>query len=240
MSIGQPETATAAFGELPRGLVYLSVGLSAGAVIALQICLMRIFAVGSWAHFGSLVVSLALLGFGLASAIMCVAERWFDLHWRGAAATALVLFGPLAVAANLLVQQFPFNAIFIVSDPAQKWRLGANLGLYLLPFLSGAFFLGIVFLRGRKSFGHVYFADLAGAGVSGLLFLGAMYFFSPENLIIVPLVLWFAGCIAWFAGLRQRPGLALATAAAVAAIGGHYLLPRVLDIPKLEIGRAHV
>ena len=31
---------------------------------------MRVFAVGNWAHFGSLVVSLAMLGFGLTSAVM--------------------------------------------------------------------------------------------------------------------------------------------------------------------------
>ena len=46
-----------------------------------------------------------------------------------------VLFGPLTVAANLARPAVPFNAIFIVSDPAQKWRLAANFVLYLLPFL---------------------------------------------------------------------------------------------------------
>src|SRR5438034_11823188 len=96
---------------------YLSVGLVAGSIIALQIGIMRIFSVGSWAHFGSLVVSLAMLGFGLTSAIMCVTTQWFDQHWRGVAATSLALFGPLAVAANLLAQQLPFNAIFLVSAP---------------------------------------------------------------------------------------------------------------------------
>ena len=58
----------------PTPFLYLSVGLVAGAVIALQIGIMRIFSVGSWAHFGSLVVSLAMLGFGLTSAVMCVAQ----------------------------------------------------------------------------------------------------------------------------------------------------------------------
>ena len=47
--------------------------------------------------------------------------------------TSLLLFGPLMVAANLAAQQVPFNAIFLVSDPAQKWRLFANFLLYLLP-----------------------------------------------------------------------------------------------------------
>ena len=111
---------------------------------------MRIFAVGSWAHFGSLVVSLAMLGFGLTSAVMCIAKGWFERHWRGVAAAALFLFGPLMVGANLLAQQIPFNAIFLVSDPTQKWRLLANFLLYLLPFLAGAFFLGTVFLKSRR------------------------------------------------------------------------------------------
>ena len=57
--------------------LYFAVGLGAGAVIALQIDVMRVFSVGSWAHFGSLVVSLAMLGFGLASATMTVAKDWF-------------------------------------------------------------------------------------------------------------------------------------------------------------------
>ncbi len=53
---------------------YLSVGLVAGSIIALQIGIMRVFSVGSWAHFGSLVVSLAMFGFGLTSAVMCVGQ----------------------------------------------------------------------------------------------------------------------------------------------------------------------
>src|SRR3954468_20960085 len=120
MTLAQPSPSRFALDLKPTTGLYLAVGLEAGAVIALQIGIMRIFSVGSWAHFGSLVVSLAMLGFGLTSAIMCVTTSWFDRHWRIVAATALALFGPLAVAANLLAQQLPFNAIFLVSDPMQK------------------------------------------------------------------------------------------------------------------------
>src|SRR5271156_5324803 len=103
--------------------LYFAVGLGAGAVIALQIDVMRVFSVGSWAHFGSLVVSLAMLGFGLASATMTVAKDWFERNWRLAASVALGLFGPLAVGANLYVQQLGFNAIFLISDPAPQWKV---------------------------------------------------------------------------------------------------------------------
>src|SRR3974377_949346 len=75
-----------------RAGLYAAVGLAAGAVIALQIDIMRVFTVGSWAHFGSLVVSLAMLGFGLTSAVMTVAKDWFSRHWRLGGAGAAGLF----------------------------------------------------------------------------------------------------------------------------------------------------
>ncbi len=219
----------------PTPALYLAVGLEAGAVIALQICIMRIFQVGSWAHFGSLVVSLAMLGFGLTSAVMCIRKDWFDRHWRGVATASLLLFGPLTVASNLLAQQIPFNAIFLISDPMQKWRLAGNFMLYMLPFLAGAFYLGTVFLKANKIFGRVYFADLSGAGLCGLAFLVAMYFLRPENLIVVPLILWFVGSVLWFKALANRRGVLWLSAAAVASIAGHFALPPLLDIPKLAV-----
>src|SRR5882724_7357954 len=144
MSLDRPGMPGFGLDIRPRPYLYLSVALVAGAVIALQICIMRIFQVGSWAHFGSLVVSLAMLGFGLTSAVMCVRKSWFERHWRGVAMAALLLFGPLVVASNLAAQQIPFNAIFLLSDPGQKWRLLGSFLLYMLPFLAGAFFLGTV------------------------------------------------------------------------------------------------
>src|ERR1043166_3272312 len=155
----------------PSLFLYLSVAPVAGAVIALQIGIMRIFSVGSWAHFGSLVVSLAMLGFGLTSAVMCVSKGWFERHWRGAVKGALLAFGPLMVVCNLAAQQVPFNAIFLISDPMQKWRLFANFVLYFLPFLAGALYLGVVFLKAQKTFNRVYFADLVGSGLCGLTVL---------------------------------------------------------------------
>src|SRR5437016_1517379 len=207
--------------------IYLPVAFVAGAVIALQITLMRIFAVGSWVHFGSLVVSLAMFGFGLASAVMCLGTGFFERHWRRAASLSLILFGPLAVIANLLAQQIPFNAIFLISDPEQKWRLAANFLLYFLPFLTGAFFLGAVFLKARSVFARAYFADLAGSGLSGLAMLAAMYWLAPSDLILAPLALWTVGGLVWFFGTGRLTPLAGFAAAAGFAILGHLLAPAV-------------
>jgi len=216
-------------------LMYAAVGCVAGAVIALQIGIMRIFSEGSWAHFGSLVVSLAMLGFGLTSAVMCLARNWFERHWFGVIAGSLAAFAPLVVGANLIAQQLPFNPIFLVSDSLQKWRLVANFALYLLPFLAGSLFLGTVFLRAQKVFGRVYFADLLGSGLCGLLTLGSLFLFRPDNLVLVPVVLAGIGGILWFAGLGSRRWAIAIGVIALAAGAIHIYLPDAAKISKLSV-----
>ncbi len=223
--------------ETPRLAHFLAVGLIAGAVIALQIAVMRIIAVGSWAHFGSLVVSLAMLGFSLSSVVIFVGKDWFGQHWRGAACTALLLLGPFAVASNLVAQTLPFNAIFLVSDPAQKWRLMANFLLYLLPFLAGAFFLGIVFLKSRTAFSRVYFADLTGSGLAGLVVLISLYFFAPEHIIAVPLVLWAVGAVLWFSAFQAWKSVVAVAVVAALSLAGYVLLPGILGVPNIAVSQ---
>jgi spermidine synthase len=221
-----------AISDLP---IYLAVGLEAGAVIALQIAIMRIFSIGSWAHFGSLVVSLAMLGFGLMSTIMCIAKDWFARHWRFVCGVALLSFGPLAAVANLLAQQVPFNAIFLVSDPGQKWRLLGNFLLYFTPFLAGAAFLGSVFLQARTRFNRVYFADLLGSGLCGLVVLFAMYVLAPQDLILAPLVLWLMAAGFWFTSVEGRRALIALIAVAIATFGAHLWLAPQFGISKLAV-----
>ena len=215
--------------------LYAAVGCVAGAVIALQIGIMRIFAEGSWAHVGSLVVSLAMLGFGLTSAVMCLARAWFERHWFGVIAGSLGVFAPLIVGANLAAQQLPFNPIFLVSDPLQKWRLVANFSLYLLPCLAGSVFLGTVFLRAHRVFGRVYFADLVGSGLCGLLTLGSLFLVHPGNVVLVPVALAGLGGVLWFAGLGSRGGAVAMALVALGAGGAHLVLPGPLHLPTLSV-----
>jgi len=215
--------------------LYLAVGLLAGAVIAVQVFVMRVFAVGSWVHFGSLVVAMAMLGFGLASGVMALSKPFFERRWRGFAGTCLVLFGPVLVACHLVAQQVPINPIFIVSDPAQKWYFLAVFLLYFLPFLVAAFFLGTVFLKSAASFGRVYFADLIGAGLAGLLTLGAMYLFAPAHLVLVPVALWLLAGIAWFTWTPSPRGLAALAVAGAAALLGQLAAPSWFDLRTLAV-----
>ncbi|MGD9738597.1 MAG: hypothetical protein AB7O56_12900 [Bauldia sp.] len=233
-SAGSPSVAAPA-SPAPSLLLYLAIGLVAGAVIAFQIFIMRVFAVGSWTHFGSFVVALAMLGFGLASAVMCIWEGFFQRRWRGVTTATLLLFGPLMAGCHLLAQQNPFNPIFLVSDPVQKWNLVANFVLYFIPFLSAAVFIGTVFLKSSAIFGRVYFADLLGAGLAGLLILAGMFLFPPENLLIIPLVVWLAGGICWLLWIGSRAGLVALVLSAIVAGGLQFVLPSAASLTPIAV-----
>jgi hypothetical protein len=210
----------------------------AGAIIALEIAVMRIFSIASWAHFGSLVVSIAMLGFGVVSAVMCIAKTRIEANQEFWAKLCLLTFGPLLSVSNGIAQQLPFNPIFLVSDPQQKLRLLVNFLLYFAPFLPGAMFLGLAFLRGQKAFGRVYFADLAGSGLGGLAFLGALYLLTPERLLLVPLGLWFLGAATWFVMRRDRTALVLLTIAGVGAAVLNLALPQIVSSPYKGVSYA--
>ncbi len=204
-------------------------------MIALQIAVMRIFAAGNWAHFGSFIVSIAMLGVGISSTVMCVRQPWFERHWRRIASAALLAFGPIAVAANLIAQQFPFNAIFLIADDSQKWRLAGNFVLYLLPFFTGSLFLGTVFLKTRQQFARIYFADLAGCGLCGLATLGGMWLYAPEHLLLIPLMLWLAAGVAWAWTIASRRVLFGLLVAGALAWSGQTWLADSLALTRLAV-----
>jgi spermidine synthase len=197
---------------------YLSVALVSGAIIAYEIAVMRAFSIGSWSHFGSMVISIALFGFGVFSTVLCLRTAYFKKTWSLWSNLSLIALGPLMVAANTLAQGLPFNAIFLISDPSQKWYLAGFFLLYFVPFLAGAMFLGLVFLEGRGAFGRIYFANMSGSGIGGLILLLSMYRVAPEHLIVVALALWAAGAAFWLlsgTGRRLLPALVLSVSLAL-------------------------
>src|SRR5208282_23775 len=119
--------------------------------------------------------------------------------------------------------------------PAQKWKLLEMFLAELTPFLAGAVFLGNVFLKSNRTFGRVYFADLAGSGLCGLVVLGAMYAFTPANLIAAPLALWAAACLAWAFGPGGRRAIPAYAALAVIAFGAHFVAAPALGLSRLAV-----
>ncbi|MBF0138477.1 MAG: hypothetical protein HQL65_19780 [Magnetococcales bacterium] len=216
----------------------LAVFLIAGAIIALQITVMRLYAISGWAHFGSLVVSVAMFGFGFASTVMCLDRDRFERRLEAIARFVLLLFGPLTVLGNVVAQSAQFNPIFLLADNRQIFNLILNLFAYAVPFLVGALMLGICFLAGRHRFQLTYAADMTGSGVTGLLCLLAMEWLMPEYLLLLPLLLWWGGALAWFHAWGDRRSPWLVTFSGLLALLLLVLLPQIQVSPYKGVSYA--
>jgi len=197
-------------GPSTRSIVqYLALALISGSVLAYELFVMRVFACAGWSHFGSMVISIVMLGFGVFSTILCVLKDYFRKRLLFWVKLSLLLMGPSMAVCNALAQGVEFNPIFLISDPAQKYMLGSYFLIYLLPFLLGAMFLGLIFLLKRDDFGTAYFANMAGSALGGVAILLGMYSLMPGMLLMIPLALWFCGTLLWFG---RQPGKRLAYA----------------------------
>ena len=166
---------------------YAALFLVSVCVLAFEIEVMRVFSVASWSNFGSMVISIALLGFGLAGTLLTLRGarvRQKPESWLVSSSFAL---GPSMAAAHVLAQRVPFNPVLIATDPAQLWWIGAYYLIYAVPFFAGGLFIGAAFMTMASQTHRLYFWNMLGSGLGGLLVLGLMYLVPPEALIY-PLV----------------------------------------------------
>jgi len=159
------------------------------AGISYELYVMRIFSVGGWSNFGSLVISTALLGIGLSGIILTFIDEWISWHSDivlSVTAICLPLLMALAVAA---AQMVPFNPNFLASDSRQLWFIGSYYIIYGLPFFGVATFTGVTFIALRERIQGVYFWNMAGSGVGGFFIILFMFLLPPQYLILPILAL---------------------------------------------------
>jgi hypothetical protein len=204
---------------------YIAVALVSGSILAFELFVMRVFAIGGWSHFGSTVICMAMLGFGVFSTVLCIWKETFKKRLDFWISCALLLLGPSMMIANTLAQRIPFNPIFLISDPSQKYYLAGYFLLYFVPFLLGATFLGLFFVLGQREFGKAYFANMTGSGIGGLALFACMYFVAPEKLFVVPILLWISGALLWFLSRLGTKLLPLLGASAIVSllVGFHFV-----------------
>ena len=234
------DTTTSTSGEtidLPLP-AYIAVALLSGAVLAYELFVMRVFANSGWSHFGSTVISIAMFGFGVFSTALCIWKKFFGERAELCAEIALALLGPAMIVANSVAQMVPFNPIFLVSDPGQKYYLAGYFLLYFIPFLLGAMFLGLFFLVAQRDFGKAYFANMTGSGLGGLALFGGMYLFAPERLYIVPVVLWIAGAMLWSWARDREKVIPVLAVSALVTLGLGAWWPQVVVSPYKGVSYA--
>ena len=149
----------------------LSILLISAAAICYEILLIRLFTIIQWHHFVSMIISLALLGYGASGTFVALLQKRliprFELFFIcNATLSTLTMVGSFIVA-----QRIAFNPLEILWENKQMLRL---IGIYLtlfVPFFFAANCVCIVFARFKDQIHRIYRFDLFGAGAGALLWL---------------------------------------------------------------------
>ncbi len=178
---------------MEKRLKLIAIFLLSTALIAYELFIMRVFSVGSWTNFGSLIISTALLGFGISGTLLTFIlskirkriEMWMTI--------SSLLFFPTMAGAYIVSQMIPFNPVFIGSDPNQLLYIGLYYVVFGVPFFFGATYIGLAFIALEKRIHYVYFWNMLGSGIGGLILLALMDFVPTDSLIMPIILLAFFG-----------------------------------------------
>ena len=154
----------------------IAVALISAALLAYEVLLMQRLLIERWHHFGYLVISAALLGFGASGTLLALIER------RVRARPTRTMF-VLAVVTALTLLILPRVATLVPATarfiPQDLWPQIGWWSLYwltaLVPFLAGAALLGAALMTAGRRLGGVYAANLFGsaAGAAGAMLIVA-------------------------------------------------------------------
>jgi hypothetical protein len=153
-------------GEQVRWHHCVGIFLLALATLVFELALTRVLSVALQYHFGFLVISTALLGFGTSGVVLVVCQR---LRERAALDRLLALlalvFGGLTVGGFWLMQRLPFDPFSLFADRRQLLFMLLYYVLLTLPFFCSGLALALLFTRGAAQIHRLYAWELAGAGL---------------------------------------------------------------------------
>lgn len=168
--------------------------LLSAALIAFQVAIIQLLSYIQWYHYASMVISVALLGFGAAGTFLSIKRNWLLQHSATLLpllmiGSGLAMIGAVELSRNNFIR---FDSYLLFAERRQWLKLLFNYLLYFIPFFLGALALGIVFIKNVAEIGRFYFSNLAGSGIGALIAAVLAWFFLPAALSAITALLIIA------------------------------------------------
>jgi Spermine/spermidine synthase domain len=207
------------------GLFLVSLG-----TLLLELALTRVLSVSLWYHFGFLVISTALLGFGASGVTLAL---WTGLREKknldlGLGVCALA-FAVCVVLSFWLMQRIPFDPFSVAVDHRQFYFMPIYFLLVALPFFCSGLAISLLLTRGSAEINRLYGYDLLGAGTGCALVALVIPRFGGTGSVLLAAFVGGLSAVC-FAGQARR---ALATTAALVSVillGASFYGERVIPI----------
>lgn len=224
----------------------IAVFLMSGTGIAYELLLTRIFAIAQWYHFAYMIISIAMLGFGVGGTVLSMTARRLQGKEKPLFRfTAFLL--PLSIAGCYgLSQIIPFDTFSLINQPRQWIYLFLLYCVLAFPFFLVSVCLTLSFFIYSSRIGFIYFLNMTGSGIGAVYLTAGLYILPAQHLIYLLVIIATGAFIAVIPSLQQNRKLALTTVPLI--LGAAFLftltpinisqykgLSYALDYPDAEI-----
>jgi len=173
--------------------MFLSFFISA-ALLSLEVSLTRIFSVVLWYHFGFMIVSLAMLGFALAGALVYVMIRRRGIRYPF---TGIITFTTAAIIlpSVIAITRVQVDLPELMYSLSSKLTLAMIALITVIPFCFLGYSLCATFELGKQTINKVYGCSFLGGAVGVILALAGMeYLGGGGGVILAAVAAWLSGC----------------------------------------------
>ena len=215
----------------------ISIAMISAAALAYEILLMRLFSIIQWHHFAYMMISLALLGYGVSGTFLALTQRWLKGRFMAAYLVNAVLFGVSAMVCFRLAQAVPFNALEVLWEPRQPLWLMLIFLLILIPFFCAANCICLSFSEFSNRLHRIYCFDLCGAGAGAVAIIGLLFIMPPAGALQVVAAVGVLSAVAawWECSVQPRwPSIVLTVIAAAMLLPGAGFSLRVSEFKGLS------
>ncbi|HTQ65031.1 MAG TPA: hypothetical protein VMI12_09545 [Puia sp.] len=139
------------------------------STLLFELSLTRVFSVTLWYHFGFLIISTALLGFGVSGVLLSLWKKLREEYELDK------LLGILSICLSIsiivcfwLLQKIPFDPFSLYADAHQFIYMPLTYILVSVPFFFAGLALSVLFTRFPGSINRLYAFDLTGAALGSI------------------------------------------------------------------------
>lgn len=162
-----------------------SIALISSTALSYEVLLTRLFSIIQYHHFAYMIISLALLGYGVSGTLLSLTRNYVSQHYTPFYISNIILFAISSLSCFLIAQHIGFNAEQMLWDYTQAVRLFGTYMLLMLPFLFAANAIGASLMLFGDRVGKLYAADLLGAGIGSVVVIALLFLFYPEHILLI-------------------------------------------------------
>ncbi len=150
---------------------YIGIFLIALSTLLLEFSLTRVLSVSLWYHFAFMVISVALLGFGVSGVFLSVNKKINTINTDKLLSVLSMCYGASVIISFIIMNKIPFDPFSLLTDTIQFLYLPLYYILITIPFFFAGLIISVLLSRFKSDISKLYFFDLIGAGLACAAFV---------------------------------------------------------------------